>query len=101
MRLLKPELIAAIQKAEFIAQVQFCGAGYLDYGHSVFPCISWSETEDIIWTRRHNMPDHFLVLNGLHLKHLAQTLYDYCHISWSEKELIMAGWYGRAPGSGG
>jgi len=93
-----PELIAVIQKAERIAKVQWCGRGYLDEGHSVYAWYHEDDPEDIVWTR--GTDGLAEALNGLHLEDLAQTLYDFHHISWREKELIMVEYAGRAPFGG-
>lgn len=97
---LDPKLIKAIQKVERISQMQFNAYGYLDYGHSVWPSLHWEEEEelsDLVFGWDISMPDYIAELNGNPLSDLVQTLYDFCHISWTEKELIMVEWYGRAP----
>ena len=94
---MRQELLSAIQNIERLSQMQFCGEGYLDEGHSIYAAYDLSELGDImfrgIYTAYHELPDYLEALNGCQLNDVAKALVNNNVISKGEYDLVIKGWY--------
>ncbi len=90
------ELIPLIQRIETITQMQFCGKGYLDAGHSIYAIYDLDDLSDILFHGTYSdineLPDDILKLNGCHLEDVAKHLLDRGDLSGEEYRQVKMGW---------